>query len=84
MSAVDDNGLIDDLFADEAGELIGHREEPLALRDVKVEILLRFFGIALKQQQSTNKGNHWVIEKITYETNKKKFFPPTTPNALPR
>ena len=58
VSAVDDNGLIDDLFADEAGELIGHREEPLALRDVKVEILLRFFGIALKQQQSTNKGNH--------------------------
>jgi len=48
VSAVDDDGLVHDLVADEAVEFVGHREEPLSFGHLKVEILPRFLRQALK------------------------------------
>ena len=50
VSAADDDRVVENLLADEATELAGHREEPLTLRRLKVKILNSLFGHALKNR----------------------------------
>lgn len=61
VTAVDDDGLVHDLVADGAVELVGHREEPLAFRDLEVEKLFGFFGQALKRITFGNEKKALIV-----------------------